>query len=31
MIPSAKTENCDSAPPEKRLRRPRIVPPWPLK
>ena len=30
MIPSAKTENCESAPPEKRLSRPRIVPPWPV-
>ena len=27
MIPSAKIENCESAPPEKRFSRPRIVPP----
>jgi hypothetical protein len=31
MIPSAKSANWDSAPPEKILRRPRIVPPWPSK
>ena len=31
MIPSAKSENCESAPPEKRLSRPRIVPPRPSK
>ncbi len=31
MIPSAKIENCESAPPEKRLSRPRIVPPRPEK
>jgi len=31
MIPSANSENCESAPPEKMFRRPRIVPPWPLK
>jgi hypothetical protein len=31
MIPSAKSENWESAPPEKRLRRPRTVPPWPEK
>ena len=31
MIPSAKSENCDSAPPEKRLSRPSTVPPWPEK
>ena len=29
MIPSAKTEKRASAPPEKRFRRPRTVPPWP--
>ena len=27
MIPSAKSENCESAPPEKTLRKPRSVPP----
>ena len=31
MIPSAKIANCESAPPEKRLSRPRTVPPWSLK
>ena len=31
MIPSAKSEKRESAPPEKRLSRPRTVPPWPLK
>ena len=31
MIPSANRENCESAPPEKRLSRPRIVPPSPEK
>jgi hypothetical protein len=31
MIPSAKRENCESAPPEKRLSRPRIVSPRPEK
>jgi hypothetical protein len=31
MIPSAKSENCESAPPEKRLSRPRMLPPCPLK
>ena len=31
MIPSAKTANWESAPPEKMFRRPRIVPPWPSK
>jgi hypothetical protein len=31
MIPSAKSANCPSAPPEKMFRRPRIVPPCPLK
>jgi hypothetical protein len=27
MMPSAKIESCSSAPPEKRLKRPNIVPP----
>ena len=27
MIPSAKSENCDSAPPENRLSRLKM-PPW---
>ena len=27
MIPSANSENCESAPPEKRLRTPSSVPP----
>jgi hypothetical protein len=31
MIPSANSENCDSAPPEKRLSRPRTVSPRPEK
>ena len=31
MIPSANSENCDSAPPEKTFSRPSSVPPWPLK
>jgi hypothetical protein len=31
MIPSAKSENWERAPPEKRLRRPRIEPPLPEK
>ncbi len=31
MIPSANSENCDSAPPEKTFRKPSSVPPWPLK
>ena len=31
MIPSAKSANWESAPPEKMFRRPRIVPPWLLK
>jgi len=31
MIPSAKSANCDSAPPEKMFRRFRMVPPWPAK
>ncbi len=31
MIPSAKIANCESAPPENRLSRPRTVPLWPLK
>ncbi len=31
MIPSAKTEKRESAPPEKRLSRPRTVLPAPLK
>jgi hypothetical protein len=31
MIPSANSENCESAPPEKRFSRPRIVPPLPEK
>jgi hypothetical protein len=31
MIPSAKIENFDSAPPEKRLSRPSSEPPAPPK
>ena len=31
MIPSANSENCDSAPPENRLSSPRIEPPFPEK
>jgi hypothetical protein len=31
MMPSANRENCESAPPEKTFRRPRMVPPWLLK
>ena len=31
MIPSANRENCESAPPENRFSRPRMLPPWPLK
>ena len=31
MIPSAKSENCESAPPENRFSRPRTLPPWPWK
>ena len=31
MIPSAKSENCESAPPENRFSRPRIEPPLPEK
>ena len=31
MIPSAKSAKRESAPPEKTLSRPRIVPPRPLK
>ena len=27
MIPSAKSENCERAPPEKRFSRPSTVPP----
>ena len=31
MIPSANSENCDSAPPENTFRKPSSVPPWPPK
>ena len=31
MIPSANSENCESAPPENRLSRPRMEPPRPEK
>jgi len=31
MIPSANRANCESAPPEKTLSRPRMVLPRPLK
>ena len=31
MIPSANSENCESAPPEKTFRKPSSVPPWPPK
>ena len=31
MIPSAKSENRESAPPENRLSSPRIEPPFPEK
>ena len=31
MIPSAKSENCDRAPPEKRFSSPRMEPPLPEK
>jgi hypothetical protein len=31
MIPSAKSENCDSAPPEKRFSSPSTVSPRPEK